>query len=248
MSDRLGGRARIGILVPAFNTTVQPETEALRPPGVTNHVARIDMPDGDLLSDADQEAVVRSLGDDLFGAIGRVMAARPAIIVMGISIPTFWNGIGGMTNLKMRLEDRAGVPVILGSEACLAALRCFPNIRRLGIVTPYQPIGDSWVKRFFEEAGFDVAIVHSLKRPRGSAIAEADAEMLAGAMDVVAAEGIDLALQVGTNLAFADLVEQESRRIGLPVVAINTALYWMALRRLAINDTVTGFGTLLREH
>jgi maleate isomerase len=36
--------------------------------------------------------------------------------------------------------------------------------------------------------------------------------------------------------------------LGKPVVAINTATYWWALRRNGIGDPVDGFGTLLRDH
>ena len=39
--DALGYRKKIGIVVPSTNTVVGPESEALRPPGVTNHVARL---------------------------------------------------------------------------------------------------------------------------------------------------------------------------------------------------------------
>jgi len=247
MSDRLGYRARIGVLVPAFNTTVQPETEAMRPIGVTNHVARIDMPDGELASDADQEAVVRSLGDDLFGAIKRVMLARPAAVVMGISIPTFWGGLSGMRSMEARLQDAAGVPVVLSPDACLAALACFPDCRRLGILTPYQPVGDMWVRRLFEEAGFEVAHVHSLRRPRGSAIAETDAAALRSGLETLAGHKVDIALQVGTNLAVADLAESESSRLGIPVIPINTASYWMALRSIGIQDRFPGFGPLFAQ-
>ena len=40
MPDTLGFRKRIGIVVPSTNTTVQPECDVLRPPGVTNHIGR----------------------------------------------------------------------------------------------------------------------------------------------------------------------------------------------------------------
>lgn len=33
-----------------------------------------------------------------------------------------------------------------------------------------------------------------------------------------------------------------------PVLAINTATYWRALRRDGIADPIDGFGALLREH
>jgi maleate isomerase len=53
---------------------------------------------------------------------------------------------------------------------------------------------------------------------------------------------------VGTNLAMSDLVEMESARIGMPIISINTALYWQALRRMGIDDRITGFGPLLAGH
>ncbi len=51
MTDRLGYRLKIGMIVPSTNTTVQPETDAMRPVGVTNHVGRIHIPDLPLSND-----------------------------------------------------------------------------------------------------------------------------------------------------------------------------------------------------
>jgi maleate isomerase len=42
--DALATRAKIAIILPATNTVVQPEMEAMRPPGVTNHVSRMYLP------------------------------------------------------------------------------------------------------------------------------------------------------------------------------------------------------------
>jgi maleate isomerase len=72
--------------------------------------------------------------------------------------------------------------------------------------------------------------------------------MLRGGLDELAAAGCDIILQVGTNLAMSDLVEMESARIGMPIISINTALYWQALRRMGIDDRITGFGPLLAGH
>lgn len=44
-SDSLGYRGKFGVLVPSTNTSVQPEFDAMRPVGVTNHTARIVIPD-----------------------------------------------------------------------------------------------------------------------------------------------------------------------------------------------------------
>jgi len=42
--DNLASRAKIAVIVPATNTVVQPEMEAMRPAGVTNHVSRMLLP------------------------------------------------------------------------------------------------------------------------------------------------------------------------------------------------------------
>jgi len=248
MTDRLGWRLKLGVLVPAFNATVQPELDGMRPPGVTNHVARIEMPDLALASDADQEKVVESLGADLFAAIRRVMLVKPAALVFGISIPTFWGGMAAGAALRKRLEDAAGVPCITAADACVAALRRFPDRHRVGVLTPYQPIGDAHVRAYLVEAGIDVVSLVSLKRPSNLEIAHADAAMLRDGIDRVVAEGCDIVLQVGTNLAVADLAGSIESETGRPVICVNTALYWMALRRMGIDDRIAGFGRLLAEH
>ena len=50
MTDQLGFRARIALVVPSTNTSCQPESERLRPSGVTNHIARISIKERQLTS------------------------------------------------------------------------------------------------------------------------------------------------------------------------------------------------------
>jgi maleate isomerase len=247
MTDRLGWRAKIGVLVPAFNATTQPELESMRVPGVTNHVARIEMPDLKLDSDADQAKVVESMGPDLMPAIRRVMLVKPAAVVFGISIPVFWGGVAGGTALTHRLNEAAGVPCIVTTDAVLAALACFPDRRKVGVMTPYQPIGDAQVRRYLTESGIDVVAMHSLKRPSNLEIAHADAKMLGDGVRALVAQGCDIVLQVGTNLAVADLVAGLEAELGMPIVSVNTALYWHALRKLDIAERKPGFGRLFEE-
>ncbi|GIS89284.1 MAG: hypothetical protein CM1200mP18_19940 [Gammaproteobacteria bacterium] len=44
-------------------------------------------------------------------------------------------------------------------------------------------------------------------------------------------DDIDTIVQVGTNLALATLVDELEQELDKPVVAINVALYWHALRQ-----------------
>ena len=44
MTDALGWRMKFGVIAPSTNTVVQPEFDMMRPRGVTNHFARIHIP------------------------------------------------------------------------------------------------------------------------------------------------------------------------------------------------------------
>ena len=119
MTDRLGYRLKLGIVIPSTNTIVQPETDAMRPRGVTNHIGRIHIPDLPLTNDAEFEQIIGAIEPDLFGAVDRVMSCRPAHLIMAMSIPTFWGGMAGAEQLRERLEAaRRG-----GGVARLARLR-----------------------------------------------------------------------------------------------------------------------------
>ena len=96
-------------------------------------------------------------------------------------------------------------------------------MKRLGIITPYMPVGDRQVRRFFTDCGYEVIG----RVNRGS---------------------VDAVVQVGTNLAMAAVAADAERRLGKPVIAINAATYWYALRQYGIKDKVVGWGSLLSEH
>ncbi len=59
---------------------------------------------------------------------------------------------------------------------------------------------------------------------------------------------MDAIVQAGTNLSMVRLADEAERWLGKPVVAINAATLWHALRANGIRDRLAGFGSLLREH
>lgn len=239
-TDRLGSRLKLGVLVPAFNATVQPEMESLRPAGVTNHIARIDMPDRQLAADDDQEAVVGSMGADLFGALSRVMKVRPGAVILGISVPCFWTGIAGGEALRARLEAASGVAVATADAACREALARLPGVRRVGVLTPFRAIANDRIVAFFREAGCDAVVVRSTEAASNLAIAHAEATAMIGLMRDLAEDGCAMILQLGTNLPFLDLAQEAQRWLGRPCFSVNALLYRQALRLSGITDTVAG--------
>jgi len=59
---------------------------------------------------------------------------------------------------------------------------------------------------------------------------------------------VDAIVQVGTNLSMIRLAAAAELFLGKPVIAINTATYWHALRAQGITDKVAGFGNLMEHH
>jgi maleate isomerase len=59
---------------------------------------------------------------------------------------------------------------------------------------------------------------------------------------------VDAIVQVGTNLAMAEVAAMAEFWLDKPVIAINTATYWHALRENGIKDRLYGWGSLLSEN
>ncbi len=247
MGDSLGWRQKFAVLIPSTNTSVQPEFDAMRPAGVTNHISRIRIPNIPLNDDADFQRLITLIAAAQDEAVDSVMSCEPDRLVLGISAETFWDGLKASRELKKQLAERTGLPVSMGSEACAAAFGAL-GIKRLGVITPYQPVGDRNVVRFFEESGFEVKRIKGLKCESPVKIAHVSETQLRDALMEVDGDDIDGIIQVGTNLAMARLAASAEVWLKRPVIAINTAIYWHALRESGITDRVTGFGTLLEKH
>jgi len=247
VTDSLGWRGKFAVLVPSTNTSVQPEFDRMRPPGVTNHISRIRIPNMALENDEDFSRLVDHIAAGQIEAVDSAMTCEPDRIVLGISVETFWGGYALSRKLKADLEKHTGLPVSMGAEASERALKRL-GARRIGIVTPYWPVGDKNVGQFFTEAGFEVAGMVGLKCQSPVAIAHVSERELMDAIVAVNKPEIDAVIQVGTNLAMARLAPEAERALGKPVVAINTAIYWDALRTHGIGDRIAGWGPLLEAH
>jgi maleate isomerase len=249
MPDSLGVRAKFGVLAPSTNTSVQPEFDAMRPWGVTHHHSRLVIPDSRVSDDASFMAMMENIRAALLPALDSVLSCHPDYVVLGMSAETFWDGLRGSSRLKTQLEKRARKGVTLGSDACRAALRAYGRgIRRIGVITPYMPVGDRQVRRFFSDCGYNVVNLLGLKCRSPASISHVSKQALRDAIVRVNRGKVDAIVQVGTNLAMAEVAAMAEFWLGKPVIAINTATYWHALRRYGIRDRIQGWGSLLAEH
>jgi maleate isomerase len=197
-------------------------------------------------SDDGMERLLEQIRAEIGGACERVLTCEPDYMVMGMSAETFWDGVEGNRAFKKQITDITGLEVATGAEACERALQLY-GVKKIGVVTPYQPIGDANVVKFFNELGFEVTAIKGLKCPTAVSIAHVTQDELRDAILEVQPDA-DAVVQCGTNLSMVSLADEAERWLHKPVIAINAATWWMALRDNGIEDKVYGAGRLLREH
>jgi maleate isomerase len=246
MADALAWRKKFGVIVPSTNTIVEPDFYRMTVPGVTAHTSRIWIRDQNLSNNDAFEALLEQIRVEIEFAVQRVMTAEVDYMVMGMSAETFWGGVQGNHEFIRNIKTWSGLDVATGAEACERALNLF-GAKRIGVVTPYQQIGDDNVIKFFNEIGFEVVRIKGLKCPTAVAIAHVSEAELRQALIEVDGDDVDALVQAGTNLSMVGLADEAERWLGKPVIAINAATWWMALRENGIEDKVYGCGRLLRE-
>ena len=245
--DALGSRMKFGVLGPSTNTIVQPEFDEMRPANVTNHYSRIFTDNAQAVSNETFMAGTQVIASNVLEAVKSVMTAEVDYLVMGMSAITFYGGIAGANEFQRQVEEASGVKLSCGSHSTAEALRAYGGIKRIAFISPYFPIANAEVKRFFEESGFEVVKDRCLQCPSWVAIAQVQRDTLIEELKALDGEDVDAIVQVGTNLCMASLAPEAEMWLGKPVIAINTATYWHALRQNGIEDKVQGFGRLLAE-
>ncbi len=112
-------------------------------------------------------------------------------------------------------------------------------------MSPYFPAANTEVRRYFEESGFEVVRDRCLQCPSWTAIATIPTATIRDTFRELDGPDVDAIIQVGTNLSAVRLCAAAELWLGKPVIAINTATYWHALRTMKIADQADGFGHLL---
>jgi maleate isomerase len=246
MPDVLGWRRTFGAIAPSTNTVVQPDYDDMRPPGVTNHYSRIFTPNAQLSNDTFR-AGITTISDNVMDAVKSVMTCAPDYLVMGMSAITFFGGAKGADAFVQKIEAATGVGISIGSHSTTAALKAYGGVKRISILSPYWPVMNEAVIGYFQDMGFTVVRNIALQAPSWTAIASITPAQCRDALRKLDGDDVDALVQVGTNLSMVRLAAAAELWLGKPVIAINTATYWHALRTNGIKDPIRGLGRLLEE-
>ena len=245
--DALGWRAKFAAIGPSTNTIVQPDFEAMRPAGVTCHYRPIVTPNAKAISNETFKAGIDVIAANVMDAVRVAMTMEPDALVMGMSSVTFYGGVAGAERFIRRVHDETGLKVSCGSVATAEALRRHGGVERSAFFSPYWPVMNDIVRAYFQEAGFEVVRDVALHAPSWTGIAAITSEQCRETLRRLDGDDVDALVQVGTNLSMVKLAAAAELWLGKPVIAINTATWWHALRTHGIDDRIEGFGRLLED-
>jgi len=237
-----GWRARIGLIVPSSNTTMEPEFWRMAPKGVSIHASRVG------LSEVTPEAL-RLMASEATRAAEELATAEVSIVVYGCTSGSLLEGVRWEERLRREIREKAGVEAITTAQAVVEALRTL-GVKRLAVATPYIEEVNSRERMFLESSGFTVVRIRGLGIVRNTEIGrQAPWVSYRLAKDVAKEAGptVDGVFISCTNFRTIEVIELLERELEVPVISSNTASMWLALRTIGIRDKLN-YGRLLREH
>jgi maleate isomerase len=157
-----GWRARIGLIVPSSNTTMEPEMWRLVPSGVSIHTTRV------RLEKVTVEELLAMEKEASYAA--RLLATADVdLIVYGCTTGSLVGGPGYDEKIAKSLEEASGKPAIATATAVIEALK-FLGAKRVALATPYIDEVNEKEARFLEHHGFEVVDLKAFRIERNTDI------------------------------------------------------------------------------
>lgn len=247
MGDYLGYRAKIGVTTPSTNTVVQPEYDAMRPPGVTNHVARMHIPNIRIHDNDSFDESIRLIDAGLDEAVDRVMTCDPDYLVLGISALSVWGGtLKSVEDLKQRMKDRSGrdIGVSTAVDGVREALKLHGVKKKISIMEPYFASIEPRMGGVMGELGYEIVKYGHLEGGSPGTYSHLSEQDMITAIKSIDDPEVECLVQFGAALPMARIADEAERWLNKPVISINVVTYWHGLRSMGIKDQFNGYTQL----
>ena len=245
-------RVRIGLLVPHADVGPESELQAMAPPGVGTHAARVPfgaMGAGGAMDPTIPLAPVRAFAQPpRVDAAAELLAAAPVhVIAYAFTSSAYVIGVEAEAAMIARLAQRTrGIPVVATSAATVAALR-ETGARRIALLSPpwFDADLDELGRRYYQSAGFDIA--HSGPCDLPSDQARITPPDLYDQVCARTPDDADAVVIGGNGFRAVGAIAALEQTLERPVVTANQALLWAALKTAGANPSaVAGYGRIFR--
>lgn len=232
-----GIQHKLGIVLPANNSVLEPELWPCLPADAALHVARI-LVRGDLTPQA-----IEAMETQVTRAVDELMATGVDLIVYADMATTFIMREGWNRERSDEIERATGLPCISAWTAMERALEAI-GARRLAIGSPYPAAIHPKAVAYFRHVGFDVVAdatldvraVHAVPQVSRSAVIELAAS--------IARPNADAIVLLATDLPTFDAIESIEARTGRPLLTCNQTILWATLGQRGVRIEGKGLGRL----
>lgn len=234
-NPRFGG-ARVGVILPSVNTTLEPEYAWLAPAGLSFHVARV------MLRETTPQGL-RTMNEGVAAAADLIASVTPDVVAYACTSGSFVDGRDALARQLSDIRSRVACPVVATSQAMVEALREL-GIERVALATPYLDSVNVAERAFLAAHGFEVISMRGLGLS-GKAIREVPPARVADLVRMVDSSDAQAIFVSCTDFRALEVVDALERELGKPVLTSNQVTLWGILNALRRAQPIAGFGQLL---
>lgn len=236
-------RTRIGLMVPATNSTAEADFWRVAPPNVTVHSHRLW-----LSNESGDEAGHHQMNAGLEEGARYLAQAKVAVVTMAGTTNSFFRGPEWSAEMERIMSEAAGgIPAVSTSPSVVRALRFF-EAKTISVATPYPEWENRYLRTYFEAAGFEVLNVEGEPWAAQNGVQAMndqepqEIERFASSICRPEADALFCPCSGWRAMEAADALEQ---RVGKPVVTAVQATIWRVFHAAGLHQPVKGEGRLL---
>lgn len=233
----IGWRARLGIILPAVNTTTEPEFYKVLPKGITAHFTRMEFLET-------TPKFFERMVEDIPESVRKLSYAKVHAIAFACTSGSLYGGQGYDQTIIARIKEHYNVPATTTSTAVIEAFKIM-GVKRVAVATPYESWVDEKERHFFEANGFQVVNIGGMGL-RGFDVCEVQPETFYGFAKAQDRKEADCLFMSCMGLRTLEIINRLEEDLTKPVLSSNQATLWMLLKLTGIpaKEIATRFGSL----
>lgn len=232
-----GWRARLGLVIPANNTVIEPEFARMAPEGVATFGAKI------LSHGLSAEGIERMVANSHRAveelAVGAMSATAYACLATSLIKGAAWTA-----DFEAHVEDTTGCPATTAATATIAALLSV-DAERVALATPYPDTVNDLLPPLFDAADIEIVALESVAVKDSLEVCRLEPSVAYGLAKQADNDRADAVCILATDIRSIDVLDTLEQDLGKPVISTNQALLWRCLKSCHVGDPVAGFGSLL---
>ena len=235
-----GSKGRIGVIVPANNSVIEPELWSKLPADVALFATRV-FAKGDLTPDA-----VKAMEGEVGRATAELDATGVDVIIYADMVTTFVMEEGWNERRTAEISEAAGIPCVSAWTAMRDALASL-GVKKFALGTPYPRGLHDLGRPFFERAGYGLSGDATLDILAMHDVEKVTPARLRGFVEGLERTGAEAVVLLATDLPTFTSIESLEEMTGIPVLTSNQTLLWGALAATGNSVPIAGLGRLFNR-